>query len=230
MNDKTENKPHYHGHRDRLKQKFRENGGDVFSDYELLEMLLFQTIPRKDVKPLAKELIYKFGSFAEVISAPVDLLEKIEGISVSTAISIKTIEACSIRLAKGKIINNPILSNWSSVLDYCHSTMAWKKEEQFRIIFLNKKNILIGDELQAKGTIDHTPVYPREVVKRALELGASAIILIHNHPSGNSDPSREDVLMTKEIKKVLQGVGISLHDHIIISSTGNYSFKKNMLI
>jgi len=225
-----EDKPHYYGHRDRLKKKFRENGGDSLSDYELLELVLFQTIPRKDVKPLAKKMILRFGSFAEVISAPIGLLEKMEGISSNTAISLKTIQASSIKLSQEKVLNKKILSNWEQVLDYCHSVMAWEKDEHFRVLYLNKKNILIGDELQGKGTIDHTPVYPREIVKKALDFGATAVILVHNHPSGNSEPSRADIVMTKEIKKTLSGVSIILHDHIIISSSGHYSFKTNMLI
>jgi DNA repair protein RadC len=227
MNKET---PHYHGHRDRLKNKFRESGANALSDYELLELVLFQTIPRKDVKPLAKGLIAKFGSFAEVVSAPIKLLEDVEGISVNTAISLKAIEASSIKLSSQKIMKKTVLQNWETVLDYCHSAMAWKKEEQFRVLFLNKKNVLIADELQGEGTVDHTPVYPREIVKQALDLGATAVILIHNHPSGSNEPSKEDIFMTKEIKKTLQGVGVSLHDHLIISREGHYSFKSNMLI
>jgi DNA repair protein RadC len=221
---------HYYGHRDRLKKKFREKGGNAFSDYELLELVLFQTIPRKDVKPLAKELIAKFGSLAETIATPIHALESIKGISTNTAISIKLINDCSIKLSSEKIMQKQILQNWQQVLNYCHSTMAWEKEEHFRILFLNKKNILIGEDLQGKGTIDHTPVYPREIVKKSLEVGATAVILVHNHPSGNNEPSREDILMTKEIKKVLEGVSISLHDHIIISKSGHFSFKSNLLI
>ncbi len=226
----TKEKPHYHGHRDRLKSKFRESGGRALFDYELLELILFQTIPRKDVKVLAKNLISKFGSFAEVISAPINLLEAEEGISDNTAIALKAVDACAVKLSSQKIMKKTILQNWQQVLDYCHTSMAWKKEEQFRVLFLNKKNMLIGDELQSEGTIDHTPVYPREIVKKALDFGATAIILVHNHPSGNSEPSKEDILMTKEIKKTLDGVGVSLHDHLIISQSGHYSFKTNLLI
>ncbi|MCT4575421.1 MAG: DNA repair protein RadC [Alphaproteobacteria bacterium] len=230
MTNKENNTPHYHGHRERLKDKFRNGGAKSLSDYELLELILFQTISRKDVKPLAKEMINKFGGFAEVVSAPISLLEQVNGISKNTATAIKAIEACSIKLSQEKIINKSVLQNWQQVLDYCHSSMAWKKEEQFRVLYLNRKNVLIADEVQSEGTLDYTPVYPREIVKRSLDLGASAIILVHNHPSGSNSPSKDDILMTKELKKTLNGIDVSIHDHIIISREGHYSFKSNMII
>lgn len=175
--------PHYHGHRDRLRARFQEDGGGSWQDYELLELLLFRSIPQKDVKPLAKELIRTFGSFAEVVAAPIRLLTEVKGIGASVALDLKVIEAASHRIARGAVANRSVLSSWAAVLDYCRSTMELKQEEHFRILFLDRKNMLIRDEVQQTGTVDHTPVYPREVVKRALELAASALILVHNHPT-----------------------------------------------
>jgi DNA repair protein RadC len=175
--------PHFHGHRDRLRARFREAGADALADYEMLELILFRAIPVRDVKPLAKELLQKFGSFAEVISAPPDRLKEVEGIGDSVATDIKIVAAAAQRLAKGQVRKRPVLSSWASVLDYCRTAQAFAEKEQFRILFLDKRNQLIADEVQQQGTIDHTPVYPREVVKRALELSASAIILVHNHPT-----------------------------------------------
>lgn len=175
--------PHYHGHRERLRERFREAGADALSDYELLEMVLFRALPRRDVKPLAKTLIAKFGSFGEVVNAPDNLLAEVKGLGDSAITELKLIAAGAKRVAKGEVKQRPVLSSWSSVIDYCRAAMAFAEKEQFRILFLDKRNQLIADELQQTGTVDHTPVYPREVVKRALELSATAIILVHNHPT-----------------------------------------------
>jgi DNA repair protein RadC len=175
--------PHYHGHRERLRARFQEAGGDALPDYELLELLLFRSIPQRDVKPLAKELIQRFGSFAEVLGAPVSRLTEVKGVGEGVALDLKIVEAALKRMAKGAVAKRPVLSSWSSVLDYCRMAMAFAEREQFRILFLDKKNMLIADEVQQTGTVDHTPVYPREVMRRALELSASAIILVHNHPT-----------------------------------------------
>lgn len=175
--------PHYHGHRERLRARFQEAGADALPDYELLELLLFRSIPQRDVKPLAKELIQRFGSFAEVLGAPVSRLTEVKGVGAGVALDLKIVAASLQRMAKGKVSKRPVLSSWSSVIDYCRMAMAFAEREQFRILFLDKKNALIADEVQQTGTVDHTPVYPREVVKRALELSASAIILVHNHPT-----------------------------------------------
>jgi DNA repair protein RadC len=223
-------KPHYYGHRDRMRQRFAEKGEHSLADYELLEMLLFRSIPRKDTKPLAKELIKHFGSFADVVSAPVSRLQEVKGISHNTAIDLNLISAASQRMLKGRIKNKTVLSSWESVLDYCRTSMAFEKKEQFRILFLDKKNALICDEIQQVGTIDHTPVYPREVVKRALELSASAIILVHNHPSGDPTPSRADIAMTQKIAEAAKPLGIALHDHIIVGMEGHASFRALELI
>jgi DNA repair protein RadC len=222
--------PHYHGHRDRLRARFREAGSDALADYEMLELILFRAIPVRDVKPLAKELLARFGSFAEVISAPIERLKEVEGIGVSVATDIKIVAAAAQRLAKGAVRKRPVLSSWSSVLDYCRTAQAFSEKEQFRILFLDKRNQLIADEVQQQGTIDHTPVYPREVVKRALELSATAIILVHNHPSGDPTPSHADIEMTKQVATVAKPLGVALHDHIIVGKDGHVSFKGLRLI
>ena len=222
--------PHYHGHRDRLRARFREAGSDALADYEMLELILFRAIPVRDVKPLAKELLARFGSFAEVISAPVERLKEVEGIGESVATDLKIVAAAAQRLAKGQVRKRPVLSSWSSVLDYCRAAQAFSEKEQFRILFLDKRNQLIADEVQQEGTVDHTPVYPREVVKRALELSATAIILVHNHPSGDPTPSHADIEMTKQVANVAKPLGVALHDHIIVGKDGHVSLKGLRLI
>ncbi len=217
--------PHYLGHRDRLRARFQEAGADALPDYELLELLLFRSIPQRDVKPLAKELIQRFGSFAEVLAAPVSRLTEVKGVGEGVALDLKIVEAALKRMARGAVGKRPVLSSWSSVLDYCRMAMAFAEREQFRILFLDKKNALIADEVQQTGTVDHTPVYPREVVRRALELSASAVILVHNHPSGDPTPSGADVRMTRELVDIAKPLGIAIHDHIIVGRDGHASFK-----
>jgi len=222
--------PHYHGHRERLRGRFRDAGADALTDYELLELVLFRAIPQRDVKPLAKDLIVKFGSFPEVIAATPRRLAEIKGIGNAAITELKIVHAAASRLARGQIRKRPVLSSWSSVIDYCRTTMAFAEKEQFRILFLDKRNQLIVDELQQVGTVDHTPVYPREVVKRALELSATALILVHNHPSGDPTPSHADIEMTQTIIKIAAPLGIAVHDHIIVGKEGNASFKGLRLI
>jgi DNA repair protein RadC len=222
--------PHYHGHRERLRDRFRDAGPDALSDYELLEMVLFRALPRRDVKPLAKALIAKFGSFAEVVHAPELRLKEVSGLGDSAITELKLIAATASRVAKGQLKQRTVLSSWSNVIDYCRAAMAFADKEQFRILFLDKRNQLIADELQQVGTIDHTPVYPREVVKRALELSATAIILVHNHPSGDPTPSTADIQMTKSIMSISSPLGISVHDHIIVGKNGHSSLKGMRLI
>ncbi|MGD9768397.1 MAG: RadC family protein [Pseudolabrys sp.] len=175
--------PHYHGHRERLRGRFRDAGADAISDYELLELVLFRAIPQRDVKPLAKELIARFGSFAEVIAAPAQRLREMRGLGEAAITEFKIVQAAAGRIARGEVKKRTALSSWSSVLDYVRTAQAFAEKEQFRVLFLDKRNHLIADEVQQTGTVDHTPVYPREVVKRALELSATAIILVHNHPT-----------------------------------------------
>jgi DNA repair protein RadC len=222
--------PHYLGHRDRLRARFGEAGGEGLPDYELLELVLFRSIPRRDVKPIAKELIRRFGSFAEVLAAPAGRLRQVDGIGESVVLDLKIVEAAARRLARGAVTKRPILSSWSAVIEYCRTAMAFAEREQFRILFLDKKNQLIADEVQQSGTVDHTPVYPREVVKRALELAATAVILVHNHPSGDPTPSSADIAMTRDIITVAKPLGIAIHDHIIVGRDGHASLKGLKLI
>jgi DNA repair protein RadC len=222
--------PHYLGHRERLRTRFRNAGVDAVSDYELLELVLFRTIPQRDVKPLAKELIAKFGSFAEVLGAPRQRLEEVKGVKEATSTDLKILHAVAGRITRGEARKRTVLSSWSAVLDYCRTTMAFESKEQFKIIFLDKRNQIIADEVQQTGTVDHTPVYPREVVKRALELAATAIILVHNHPSGDPTPSHADIQMTQSIINIAKPLGIAVHDHIIVGKDGHASLKALKLI
>jgi DNA repair protein RadC len=222
--------PHYHGHRERLRERFLGAGPDALSDYELLEMVLFTARSRGDVKPLAKSLIKKFGSFAEVIHAPESRLREVDGVGDRTITELKLIAATASRIAKGQLKQRTMLSSWNDVIDYCRTSMAFADKEQFRILFLDKRNQLIADEVQQVGTVDHTPVYPREVIKRALELSATAILLVHNHPSGDPTPSQADIQMTRAIVDIAGPLGISVHDHIIVGKNGHASLKALKLI
>src|SRR6202166_2517975 len=222
--------PHYHGHRERLRERFYGAGPEALSDYELLEMALFPALPRRDTKPLAKTLLRTFGSFAEVIHAPEARLREIDGIGDAAITQLKLIAAAASRIAKGQLKQRTMLSSWNDVIDYCRTSMAFADKEQFRILFLDKRNQLISDEVQQVGTVDHTPVYPREVIKRALELSATAIILVHNHPSGDPTPSQADIQMTKAIVGIASPLGISVHDHIIVGKGGHASLKAMKLI
>jgi DNA repair protein RadC len=221
---------HYVGHRMRLKTRFREAGGEALADYELLELILFRAIPQRDVKPLAKKLIERFGSFAEALAAPPPRLAEIEGMSESAITEFKIVEASAKRFAKIVARNRRSMTSWSEVIDYCRTAMAYEDREEFRILFLDKRNGLIADESQGHGTIDHTPVYPREVVKRALELAATAVVLVHNHPSGDPTPSTQDVKMTLEIIAIAAPLGVKVHDHIIVGRQGHASLKGMRLI
>ena len=218
--------PHHVGHRDRLRARFAERGADALADYELLELYLFRSIPRRDVKPLAKDLIAKFGSFAEVISAPAARLSEVKGISDKTALDLKIMQAGALRLGKESLLGRPVLSSWTALLDYCRSAMQYENKEQFRVLFLDRKNRLIADEILGHGTVDRAPVYPREVLKRALELGSTAIILAHNHPSGDPTPSGSDIEMTKNIVTAAKAINVSVHDHLIIGRNNVASFKQ----
>lgn len=222
--------PHYFGHRERLRDRFRGAGTDALSDYELLELLLFRAQPRRDMKPAAKALLEKFGSFAEVISAPEHRLAEVDGIGEASITELKIVQAAAARLLRGQVKKRPALSSWSAVLDYCRTAQAFADREQFRVLFLDKRNQLIADEVQQVGTVDHTPVYPREVVKRALELSATGMILVHNHPGGDPTPSHADIEMTKRIVEVARGLGIEVHDHIIVGRDGHASLRGLKLI
>jgi DNA repair protein RadC len=222
--------PDYVGHRQRLRERFLNGGADSLPDYELLELLLFMAQPRADTKPIAKELLRRFGSFAEVISAEADALRDIKGIGDAGVVSLKAVQAAAQRLLQTKVKAAPVISSWAALIDYCTATMAYNTVEQFRVMYLDRKNKLIADEEQQKGTVDHTPVYPREVVKRALELNASSLIMIHNHPSGDPKPSQADIEMTRKVKDAAAAVGLTLHDHVIVSRGGHVSFKTQGLL
>ncbi len=218
-------KPHYHGHRDRLRARFAQKGADSLADYELLELYLFRSIPRRDVKPIAKELIAKFGNFAEVIAAPIEQLTEIKGISEKVALDLKILRAAATKLGQESILGRPILSSWSALLDYCRSAMQFEATEQFRVLFLDRKNRLIADEVLGQGTVDRAPVYPREILKRALAHESTAIILTHNHPSGDPTPSQSDIDITKEIVQACKPIRVAVHDHLIIGRNDIVSFK-----
>jgi DNA repair protein RadC len=213
------------GHRERLRARFLVGGADPLPDYELLELLLFRSLPRRDVKPIAKRLIARFGSFAEVLSAPVERLVEIDGIGESAAIDLKIAAAAAQRLTKGSVSKRQVLASWASVIEYCRAAMAFAEREEFRILFLDKRNQLIADEVQQRGTVDHTPVYPREIVRRALELSATALVLVHNHPSGDPTPSQADIRMTHDIIAISKPLGITIHDHVIVGRNGHASLK-----
>jgi DNA repair protein RadC len=229
MTDETAETPHYTGHRQRLRARFLADGGESFQDYELLEYLLTLAIPRRDTKPLAKALLEHFRSFAEVIGASPEALKKF-GLSEASIAALKIVDAAAIRMMRRQAIDRPVLSSWQKVLDYCHAAMARQPTEHFRVLFLDRKNKLIKDEVQQTGTVNHAPVYPREVMKRALELSASAIIMVHNHPSGDPAPSAADVAMTHEVRDVGSKLGVTLHDHLIIGREGHASLKALGLI
>ena len=219
------NKPDTAGHRGRLRAHFLKSGADALPDYELLELLLFQAVARRDTKPIAKRLLKHFGSFSEVISAEESALKEIDGIGEAVVVALKTVQAAALRLSREEVLNQPVLSSWNKLIAHCRASMGFEKNERFRILFLNRQNVLTADEIQQTGTVDHTPVYPREVVKRALELGATAVIMVHNHPSGDPTPSRADIDMTKEVQDADAKLGIMLHDHLIVTKAGHSSFK-----
>lgn len=222
--------PYVAGHRDRLRQRFFDAGAAALPDYELLELILFLCQPRGDVKPLAHRLLDAFGDFAHVLAAPLDRLCQVEGMGRKTAEALKTVEAAGHRMARTRVLNRPVISSWDALLDYCRSAMACSMTEEFRVLFLDKKNILIADELLAQGTVDHVPVYPREVLSRALDLKASAMILVHNHPSGDPTPSEADIVMTRKIEDGCRALDMTLHDHLIIGKGAEVSFRADGLI
>jgi DNA repair protein RadC len=208
-------KPHYHGHRERLRQRLIAAGTSSLPDYELIEVILFASNPRGDVKPLAKELLERFGGFAELLSADVEALTD-AGLGLAGIAALKSVREAALRLMRSELRQRPVVSSWDKLIDYCTAHIAHGTVEEFHILFLDRKNVLIKHEQQQRGTIDHTPVYPREVVKRALELQASALILVHNHPSGDPTPSKADIAVTKDIVKAAAPLGVTVHDHLII--------------
>lgn len=222
---KVKSVPHHAGHRQRLRDRFLDAGPKALADYEMLELILFRAIPRRDVKPLAKDLLATFGSFNQVITAPVDQLKDVPSLPEAAITELKIIEATAVRLAQSDVMNKPVLSSWNALIDYLVSAMAYQEKEHFRILFLDNKNRIIADEVQQTGTVNHTPVYPREIAKRCLQLNASSVVLVHNHPSGDPTPSQGDISMTKQIVDTLQPLKIQVHDHVIIGKGLNVSFR-----
>jgi DNA repair protein RadC len=218
------------GHRERLRERFRKGGPDAMPDYELLEMLLFRALPRRDTKDLAKRLLARFGSFPEVINAPEARLKELTGVGDSVITELKLVRAVAVRLMRKEVDGRPVFSSTPAVIDYLRAVQAFEDREQFRILFLDRRNHLIADEVQGRGTVDHTPVYVREVVKRALELSATAIILVHNHPSGDPEPSRADIEMTRRIIDASRPLGVTVLDHVIVGRMGHASFKQLRLL
>lgn len=222
--------PHQFGHRQRLRDRFRQGGPEAMPDYELMELILFRAIPRRDTKPLAKAVLATFGSFAEAVNASEERLAEIPGLGAAAITEIKLIRAAALRLMQSELRKRPLLNSWDKVVQYCRAAMAYEMREQFRILFLDTRNRLLADEVQGHGTVDHTPVYVREVVKRALEHSASSIILVHNHPSGDPTPSRADIDITKEIIEAGKKLGIAVHDHVIVGRDGHLSLRGSGLV
>lgn len=222
--------PGHLGHRDRLRRKLLDAGPEALADYELLELLLFFAILRRDTKPVSKALVARFGSFANVLAARPEALKEVEGVGDSAVAVIKAAQAAALRLLRAEAVERPVLNNWDRLTAYLHAAISREAIEQFRVLFLDTKNRLIADEAQARGTVNHTPVYPREVVRRALELGATALILVHNHPSGDPTPSRADIEMTAEVKAAAGALGIVLHDHLIVGNGRHLSFRREGLL
>ena len=218
------------GHRARLRQRLLTAGPDSVADHEMLELVLFLALPRRDTKPIARALLARFGSFANAIAAPLNDLRAVDGMGEAGAAALKTIQAAALRLAKAEVIGMPVLNNWDRLMGYLNAVLARERIEHFRILFLDTRNRLLADEAQGRGTVNHTPVYPREVVKRALELNATAIILVHNHPSGDPTPSPDDISMTQEIRQALRAVSIALHDHVIVGNGAWTSLRREGLL
>ena len=218
------------GHRGRLRARLLAAGPDSVADHELLELVLFLALPRRDTKPIARALLLRFGSFANAIAAPLNDLRSVDGMGEAGAAALKTVQAAALRLIRSDLRDQPVLSNWDALMGYLTAVLARERVEQFRILFLDNRNRLLADEAQSRGTVNHTPVYPREVAKRALELHATAIILVHNHPSGDTTPSQADLAMTGEIKRAVGTLGIVLHDHVIVGSGGWLSFQREGLL
>ena len=224
--DRATRHPSYiRDHRRRLRERFLAGGASAVPDYEMLELVLFRAIPRRDVKPVAHDLLARFGDFAGVLSAPSERLSEVAGVGSSVITELRVVEAAAHRLAQARVMGRPAISSWTALIDYCRATMAHRGTEQFRVFYLDRKNVLIADEEQARGTVDHVPVYPREVVKRALLLDASALILVHNHPSGDPTPSQADITMTAEIARAANALGLVLHDHVIIGKSAEISLR-----
>lgn len=222
--------PHYHGHRKRLRERFAKGGAEALAEYELLELLLFSAVPRGDVKPLAKALLARFGTLGAVLAAEPPALKEVSGVGDAIVHVFRLAQAVSLASLRERVVDRPVIGSWQALLDYCNASLSHSKTEHFHVLFLDNRNTLIADERQQRGTVDHVPLYPREVIKRALELGASAIILVHNHPSGDPTPSQADIDMTHEVQEAGKKLGVTVHDHLIIGRNGHQSFRSLGLI
>ena len=218
------------GHRTRMRARLLTAGPDAVADHELLEMVLFLALPRRDTKPIARALLARFGSFANAVSAPLPELRGIEGLGDAGAAALKTIQAAALRLVRADVQDRPVLNNWARLMDYLTAVLSRERVEQFRVLFLDSRNRLLADEAQSRGTVNHTPVYPREVVKRALDLHATALILVHNHPSGDPAPSRDDIAMTRTVQHAAAALSVVLHDHVIIGNGRWFSFRREGML
>ncbi len=218
-------RPHHAGHRERLRERATEGGLAALPDYELLELYLFRTFPRGDVKPIAKDLLKRFGSLQAVLAASVEELRQVKGVGEAAALDLKMLHEANLRVARAQVARRPVISSWTALLAYVRTALAHEPREQFRVLFLDKKNQLIADEVMNRGTVDHAPVYPREIVKRALELSSSAVILVHNHPSGDPTPSGADVEITRQVVEAGRSLKIAVHDHLVVGREGVKSFK-----
>ena len=218
-------RPHYSGHRERLRDRAAAGGLGALPDYELLELVLFRSVPRGDVKPLAKQLLARFGSVSGVLGAAPEALRTVKGVGEAVALDLKLLHEAALRMGREQVARRPVISSWSALLAYVKTALAHEAREQFRVLFLDKKNQLIADEVMNRGTVDHAPVYPREVARRALELSASALILLHNHPSGDPTPSSADVEMTRQVIAAARALGIAVHDHLVVGRDGVTSLK-----
>ena len=221
---------HHLGHRARLRERFARAGPDALADYELLELYLFRTVPRGDVKPRAKALLARFGSLEGVLAAPEREIARVEGVGPASAADLKLVHAFTVRLAQGQVMRRKVISSWSALLAYVRTALQHEPVEQFRVLFLDKKNQLVADEVLGRGTVDHAPVYPREIMRRALELSASAVILVHNHPSGDPEPSRADIDMTRQVVEAGRQLNVTVHDHVVVGRDGVASFKSKGLL
>ncbi|MDN5567251.1 MAG: DNA repair protein RadC [Paracoccus sp. (in: a-proteobacteria)] len=223
-------RPHYWGHRERLRARFLDGGHAPMPDYELLELLLFNAVPKIDVKPLAKRLLATFGDLNGVVAASKHRIRQVEGADRWVYLQLRLVEAFAQRMAKAKVLQREVLSSWQALISYCRTCMAYRETEQFRVLFLDRKNTIVADEALGSGSVGHVPVYPREVAKRALELNASAVILVHNHPSGDPTPSDADISMTAKVVAACGAIEVSVHDHVIIGKDSEVSFREDGLL
>ena len=228
--DKQQEKPHYHGHRARARERFLKDGGEGLEDYEILEIFLFGAFPRRDTKPIAKRMLQKFGSIGNIMAAEPKELIAIDHVSESAVTQLRVAKQLTARALKAELCNKPVLQSWVSLLDYLRLQMGSNKNEQFRVLYLDSANKLIEDKVHSEGTVNQTTAYPREIALNAVERGSTAIIIVHNHPSGDCSPSRADKMLTQRIQMACTAVEVAVHDHVIISNSDHFSFASHGLL